>query len=392
MVTGGGAGAGRLVLVSDYHLPTLKAEGEQNVRIAESFSRRGWETVVVHPAQPGPESLPGQDPAAYYRVRQPLVFRPVDVRHPLRHPRLPGRLRYVAAGWRMAVRAREQAPRLAYTRDPMTAWWLTRHGVPTVFEAMTMPAGFSLRVVRGMVGRPALRLVGCITRHMVAHLGAELGGGREKLVLLPIGVEAAGDGPAVARDQARRALGLPLEGAAAVYTGGMREDRGIEVVLHAARHLPGVEFYLMGGRPAETERMRALAAELGLRNARIVDHVPPDRARLYQAAADVLLMPQAPSNPHLTWYTSPAKLFEYMAVERPVVAADVPCFRELVRDGENALLAGGTGEAWAAAVRRLLDDAGLAARMAATARDEVPSYTWDRRAERIHQVLNGSNR
>lgn len=386
-----GGGRGRLVLVSDYHLPTLKAEGEQNVRIAESFSRLGWETVVIHPQQPGPDSLGGKDPAAYYHVREPLVFRHVDDGHPLRHPRLPGRVRYVAAGWRMAVRARQQAPRLAYTRDPMTAWWLTHFGVPTVFEAMTMPRGFPLRAVQGMSGRPALRLIGCITEHLREHLSAELRTGREKLVTLPIGVDAA-TGAAVSRAEARRALGLPEEGAIAVYTGGMREDRGIEVLLHAARHLPEAEFHLMGGRPNETVRMRALADELGLRNARLVEHLPPDRARLYQAAADVLLMPQAPTNPHLTWYTSPAKLFEYFAVERPVVAADVPCFRELIRDRENALLAEGTGEAWAGAVAALLRDPALCARVVDTARREVPSYTWDRRAERIHQVLQGNDR
>ena len=58
-------------------------------------------------------------------------------------------------------------------------------------------------------------------------------------------------------------------------------------------------------------------------------------------------------------FTSPLKLFDYMAAGVPIVASDLPALREVLRHEENALLARpGDPEAFALAVRRVLADPG----------------------------------
>jgi glycosyltransferase involved in cell wall biosynthesis len=62
----------------------------------------------------------------------------------------------------------------------------------------------------------------------------------------------------------------------------------------------------------------------------------------------------------------PNKVFQALACGAPVVTADTPAARELLVDGESALLVPrGDPETLAAAVRRLRDEAGLAMRVAA---------------------------
>ena len=61
------------------------------------------------------------------------------------------------------------------------------------------------------------------------------------------------------------------------------------------------------------------------------------------ADCDILIAPYAAQVSHagggdIGRWMSPLKLFEYMAAERPVVTADLPVLREVVRDGETALL------------------------------------------------------
>jgi glycosyltransferase involved in cell wall biosynthesis len=84
-------------------------------------------------------------------------------------------------------------------------------------------------------------------------------------------------------------------------------------------------------------------------------------------------------------WMSPLKLFEYMRRCKPIIASDLPVLREVLRDGENALLVAPTDpEAWRAAILRLLHDAGLRQALGKSARrDFREHYTWERRAEKV---------
>src|SRR4029079_715197 len=89
-------------------------------------------------------------------------------------------------------------------------------------------------------------------------------------------------------------------------------------------------------------------------------------------------------------FPSPLKLFEYMASGRPIVASALPSLREVLRDGENALLVEpGNPPAFVAAISRLKDDPALAAQLAAQARRDVEDFTWVRRAERLEALFTG---
>ena len=77
-----------------------------------------------------------------------------------------------------------------------------------------------------------------------------------------------------------------------------------------------------------------------------------------------------------------------MAAERPIVASDLPSIREVLTDGSNALLIPpGDAGALADAIERLLADPELAARLARAAKDEMPAYSWERRAERLEALF-----
>ena len=105
---------------------------------------------------------------------------------------------------------------------------------------------------------------------------------------------------------------------------------------------------------------------------------------LYQAAADVLVLPNTAQAAISREHTSPLKLFEYMAAGRPIVASDLPSLREVLRHGDNAwLMQPDDPAALAQGIQHLLAEPALAARLAAQAQEEVQAYTWEQRAANI---------
>jgi glycosyltransferase involved in cell wall biosynthesis len=76
---------------------------------------------------------------------------------------------------------------------------------------------------------------------------------------------------------------------------------------------------------------------------------------------------------------------------RPIVASDLPAFREVVRHREHALLFdAGSAQALAAAVRAVIDDPELARSIARRAFETARDYTWDARAERLDRLFSAA--
>ena len=124
-------------------------------------------------------------------------------------------------------------------------------------------------------------------------------------------------------------------------------------------------------------------------NVSFTGFVPPSEVPSYLAAADMMVMPST-DRLHYASYTSPLKLFEYMASGRPVVVSDLPVLGEIVRDGENALVypMRDVG-ALADALRRLWADQDLGRALAEQAWRDVQRYSWQARATRILEQLDG---
>lgn len=183
----------------------------------------------------------------------------------------------------------------------------------------------------------------------------------------------------VSREDARQRLGWAPTDRVACYTGkvvwGLEE---IKLLVSMAEQLRDdrVRVVIVGGRADHVALWRAEVANRGFDNVQLPGFVAPADALLYQMAADVLLL-YYPSGIPLNDFRSPGKLFEYMASGTPAVVADYLSIREVIRDGENGLLVPpDRPDLLAEAVRRVLNDQELAARLAGQARTDAMSFTW----------------
>jgi len=176
-----------------------------------------------------------------------------------------------------------------------------------------------------------------------------------------------------------------------VYCGRLNPWKGVDTLIEAMRWLPGYRLTVVGGvEQCYLDRARALAAELGV-SGRIdfVGYVPYREVWGYLDRARVAVLPMWGGEYALAdRCTSPIKLFEYMMCGVPVVASDLPSTREVVQDGVTAkLVTPNSPRVLADGILALLKDRVLARRIAERARAHALQYTWERRAQKITDLL-----
>jgi len=175
------------------------------------------------------------------------------------------------------------------------------------------------------------------------------------------------------------------------YAGHLYPWKGVDIVIEVVAALNDAQGLIIGGHAQEPdlERVKAFAESLDCASrVTFTGMLPPADVAARLQDADVLLLPN-PASAISSGFTSPLKLFEYMASGRPIVASGLPSIREVLTDERNALLAPpGNPQAFTAAVRRIKEDAALGERLAAQARADVADYTWGRRAERLTALFD----
>ena len=171
------------------------------------------------------------------------------------------------------------------------------------------------------------------------------------------------------------------------FVGFVREWHGLEQVidlLAADGELAGAHLLVVGDGPA-LPALAARAERIGVADrvffTGVVAH--DDVANL-AGAFDIALQPD------VTAYASPLKLFEYMALGHAIVAPDTPNMREVLSNGDNAILfASGNYDAFSEKVRQLSRDPALRQKLGDGALRDIAAKdrTWEGNARRIASLL-----
>jgi glycosyltransferase involved in cell wall biosynthesis len=133
------------------------------------------------------------------------------------------------------------------------------------------------------------------------------------------------------KDSARARLAINKSEKVAIYVGHLYARKNVEVIVDAARLMPAVKFILIGGSSQELNDFKKTITELP-DNVIFLGQIKHQLIGQYLSAADVLLLTNSSFDPESSDYTAPLKLFEYMASQRPIIAADLPSSRAILKD------------------------------------------------------------
>jgi glycosyltransferase involved in cell wall biosynthesis len=401
----------RILYLADIRFPLERANGIQSMQTCHALARRGHVVTLLVRAD---TQQPPRDPYAFYGLAR-IDGLTIEIA-PVAGPAASRRTGYLTYAIGRAIGHARQD--VIFTRDLGLAALLVRlppalrapvvyeaHGIaadvaamlPQLLSTAAAPSPAKLRRLAARDARVWRAADAYVT--ITRALGAELErrfGSRSRIAVVPDGVGLTGDNSSSAPcplptpppfDPAHSPL---PHGFVIGYAGHLYPWKGVDLVIEAVAALPDTCALIVGGHEQEPDigRVKQIAVQLDCASRVTFTGMiaPPEVAPLLRRA-DVLVLPN-PSSAISREFTSPLKLFEYMASGRPIVASDLPAIREVLTDGENALLVEpGRPQALTAAIRRLQEDPALGRRLAERALRDVREYTWARRAERLEALF-----
>ncbi|NOZ64696.1 MAG: glycosyltransferase family 4 protein [Caldiserica bacterium] len=211
------------------------------------------------------------------------------------------------------------------------------------------------------------------------------GGNKEQVWVNPDGVDVDKFHPAISGEKIREEYNL--KGKIVVgFVGSIGHWHRVDLLLSVAREVvkkePEVHFLIVGGA-ASLAPLKEYVVKNGLsRVVTFTGNVPYEEVPCYIAAMDITVLPGTDI------YSSPIKVFEYMAMGKPVIAPRIGQLKEIISEGEEGfLIEQGNKKQLQEGIIKLVGNKTLREKMGQRGRNKVEKeYTWRKNGERICSI------
>lgn len=382
-----------LLYIGNNRLPSEKADGLYVMKLCEAFAKQGASVTLLVPKRVNPIR---EDPFSYYGVKKNFSIRFVpsfDLLFFSKAPLVLMKLFFllqaltfgVAAAFfarRWAWGASEHMQKAVISHEPYTLFFLGFFGLP-----QAVPVAFDVHVgaKQNFFWRRACKTATdffALTAGVAETL--KTFGVRALITVSPDAVDLELFGRDCDRQSARKTLGLPPDKFLCVYAGHLYAWKGIDTMLDAAQFLPqDVMIYCVGGTDQEITKYKSQITKRELRNVIFAGRKPHMEMPQWLCAADILLLPNSGKEAISRLYTSPMKMFEYMASGKPIVASRLPSITEILNETNAELVESDNPHSLAGGIMRLKNDQGYAGRLAEQAKKDVVRYSWEEKAKNM---------
>ncbi len=370
----------KIIYLANFRLPTEKAHGLQIAKMSEAMADQGFEVTLVTPTKK--HNPIKEDMFAYYDLKKNFKVDKIYTPDFFAFRIFPSSFRFfLQSAWFAFVMLFRKIDHEAiyYLRNPELVPILKLRGATRViFEAHMLPK--KKRLYRTCV--KLADLIPCNSRGTMKALEAL---GISRLMLAPNGVDLEAFRNAPEKNVARESLGLPIDKKIVLYSGHLYAWKGVQTLLDAAKLNMDLDkiFYLIGGKKNEIEKFVKDMKLEGVPSIVFREHVPHAEVYSYLVAADVLVLPNSSASEESISFTSPIKMFEYMASGVPIIASDLPSIKEILSDDTAVFFQPDNAGDLLDKVNWVLNNKREGECLAQAAKEMSKKYSWRNRAVRI---------
>jgi len=387
----------KIIYLFNSRLPTEKAYGIQVAKMCEAFADNGHEVKLLYPHRKNPTI--SQDIFSYYSIKNNFSLKEVKSTD-FYFPGLLDKAAFIIKSYFSAKALTKEALKenanIYYTRDELVAYFLSKQNKNVIFECHR----FSNKRKKFYSHFKKINL-------KIVVISDGLKGDLIKFGIKDSNIQIARDGvdlsnfnvPINAEERKEEQKRLREEfftyhfdfyrrKKIAVYIGSLYSWKGANILISVAEYLKQLNdnylVWVVGGTDKNIEML-----EKGM-HPNIVpfiydNAVPHKEVVRMLIAADCAILTGKETDSLSAKYTSPLKMFEYMASGCPIVAQDLPSFREVLNDGNSFLVRPGDAKAMADKIDFVFRDENekIVQEKAVRAFEDVKNYTWQKRIEKI---------
>lgn len=377
-------GSMKLAYIVNARIPTEKAHGYQVCKMCEEFSKNGVDSCLYFPTR---KNFIEEDLFEYYSVEENFLVNKIKMFDFIYWERFFFRRGQVFQSLFFLLKllfVKIEKDNIIYTRDSEIAWLFKKRGYQVYFEAHFWPQSknslyrYFLKEVDGIICNSH----GTMERHKQSGL--------KRLLVAPNGVDLDEFKIDKTKDELRAELDLPRDKKIVMYVGHLYGWKGVDTVVEVAKLMKDKHdfvFVLIGGTNEDIEKYSSLFKEEKLENILLLGRKKKSDIPKYLKSADILLLPNTPVSTESIKYTSPIKMFEYMASGVAIVASDLPSIREVLNDSNVSLVSTGDSEALEKSIVGLLGDKDDYRGKVERALEDVKAYSWKKRALKIKELI-----
>ncbi len=371
--------------ITNVRIPTSRAQGYAIMKMCEEFASLGHSVTLYVPERKDTDKL--GEPFSYYKIKRNFEIKSIFNSDLLGKTLKLGKLFYwidtlIFASITHFLFTDSSPDTIFYTRDYLIPCILPKDKF-VCFEIHDIPE--SKFLFKKALNKSKLFFV--LNNNLKNRL-IELGVPAEKIFIFASGVEIKEFDIQVNKEEARERLKLPLAGKIVLYKGHLYAWKGVETLAQVAIKMPDVNFVFVGGVEPEISNFKkkyALQKNIIIRPFEARDNMP-----FYLKAADVLVIPSPKSYKISSEYTSPLKMFEYMASGRPIIASSLPSLREVLNESNSLLAEADNADSFVSSINQALSNTELTNRITKQARADVEKFSWDKRAREILDIIKNA--